>query len=95
VRANNWDKSAKIVALATSLRGRVCAILDGVVNFENLRYSELESRLKLHFGEGYVAQTFIHNLQIRNRNSVKIFLLSARISDESVPFGLSRMFYVG
>jgi len=57
-RANNWNESAKTVALATSLRGKARAVLDGVEDFEKLRYNELESRLLLRFGEEYMAQTF-------------------------------------
>lgn len=57
-RANKWDDSAKVVALASSLRGKARAILDGVVDYEDLQYSELESRLKLRFGDGHMAQTY-------------------------------------
>jgi len=60
VRANNWNESAKTVALATSLRGkaRAQAVLDGMEDFEKLQYNELELRLLLHFGEEHMAQTF-------------------------------------
>lgn len=58
VRANNWDESAKVVALAASLRGKARAILEGVVEFESLRYSKLESWLESCFGEGHMAQMF-------------------------------------
>jgi len=46
------------VTLATSLRGKTYVILDGVVDFEDLQYSELESRLKLRFGKGHMIQIF-------------------------------------
>ena len=46
------------MALAASLKGKARAILEGVGEFESLRYSELESRLKLRFREGHMAQTF-------------------------------------
>jgi len=57
-RANNWSESTRTVALATSLRGKARAVLDGVEDFERLHYNELESRLLLRFGEEHMAQTF-------------------------------------
>jgi len=56
-RTNNWNES-KVIILVTSLRGKARAILNRRKNYEELQYSELEARLPLHFGEGYVTQTF-------------------------------------
>ncbi|XP_077280522.1 uncharacterized protein LOC143907555 [Temnothorax americanus] len=57
-QANGWVESSRTVALALSLRRKARAVLDGVTEFESLRYSELEARLELRFGEAHMSQTF-------------------------------------
>lgn len=57
-RANKWDDAAKVVALVACLRGKARAILDGVPDFENLRLTDLENRLKLRFGDEHMGQAF-------------------------------------
>jgi len=52
----------KIVALASSLRGKVCSILDGILEIENLRFEELKSKLELHFGKRHLTQTYYTQL---------------------------------
>jgi len=75
-RANNWNKSAKTVALATSLRGKVRAVLDGVEDFEKLQYNELESRLLLGFGEEHMAQNFYAQFTNRKQKIWRRFAYS-------------------
>jgi len=60
---------------------------EGACNFK--------SRLKLHFREGHMAQTFTLNSWIGEKNSVKIFLLLAQISKVYLIFGLFWMFTQG
>ncbi|XP_077259759.1 uncharacterized protein LOC143896081 [Temnothorax americanus] len=57
-QANGWVESSRTVALASSLRKKARAVLNGVTEFESLRYSELEARLELRFGEAHMSQTF-------------------------------------
>jgi len=55
---NAWPDEVKVVALATGLRGKARAVLDGVSELRELKFEELRSRLELHFGEGHLVQTF-------------------------------------
>lgn len=51
-RANNWDETTKTVALAANLRGKARIVLENIENFDNLKFSEIKSKLELLFGEG-------------------------------------------
>ncbi|KAM0730354.1 hypothetical protein ACS0PU_002683 [Formica fusca] len=57
-RANRWSDAAKSVALISCLRGKARAVLECVVNIENLDYAELKSKLELRFGEGLLSQSY-------------------------------------
>ncbi|RLU19061.1 hypothetical protein DMN91_009419 [Ooceraea biroi] len=59
-RANDWNKPAKAVALASSLRGKTQAVLYSVADAESLEFAELKSKLKLQFGESEFAQDYYH-----------------------------------
>ncbi|KAI4481719.1 hypothetical protein M0804_009240 [Polistes exclamans] len=50
-RANSWDKSAKALALATSLRGKARAVLQAFGDCEEFSFAALKSRLELRYGE--------------------------------------------
>ncbi|EZA59655.1 hypothetical protein X777_16726, partial [Ooceraea biroi] len=55
-----WNKPAKAVALASSLRGKTQAVLYSVADAESLEFAELKSKLKLQFGESEFAQDYYH-----------------------------------
>lgn len=57
-RANRWSDTAKTVALTSSLRGKVRAVLESVENLDNLEFSELKAKLELRFGEGPLSQNY-------------------------------------
>ncbi|RLU19027.1 hypothetical protein DMN91_009385 [Ooceraea biroi] len=59
-RANDWNESAKAVALASSLRGKARAVLDSVADVELLEFPELKSKLELRFGESEFAQNYYY-----------------------------------
>jgi len=76
---NTWPDVVKAVALASSLRGKTRAVLDGVNEIENLKFEELRSRLELHFGEEHLAQTFY--TQFTNRKQKPFEELAALGAD--------------
>jgi len=78
-RINAWPDEVKAVALASSLRGKARAVLDGVSEVEDLKFEELRSRLELHFGEGHLAQTFY--MQFINRKQKPLEELAALGAD--------------
>jgi len=80
-RRNAWPDLIKTVALASSLRGKTRVVLDGIFEIKNLKF-ELRSRLELHYGEGYLAQTYVLNSRIGDKNLLKIWHLSIRILNE-------------
>jgi len=57
-RANNWDESTKMIALAASLRGKARTVLENFENFDNLDFLELKSKLELLFGEENLIQNY-------------------------------------
>lgn len=57
-RVNRWDDATKAVALASSLRGKACSILESVENLDSVGYSELKSKLELRFDEGGLSQDY-------------------------------------
>lgn len=54
--SNVWCDAARIVALASCLRGKARVILDGDTEIESLTYAELTARLELSFDEKFLAQ---------------------------------------
>jgi len=46
-------------------------VLDGISEIENLKFEELRSRLKLHFGEKHLAQTYYTQFTNRRQRSFK------------------------
>jgi len=78
-RLNAWSDSVKAVALASSLRGKARAVLDGISEIENLKFEELRSKLELYFGEGHLAQTYY--AQFTNRRQKSFEELAALGSD--------------
>jgi len=46
-RVNAWPDSMKTVALASSLREKACAVLDGIFELKNLKFEKLKSKLEL------------------------------------------------
>jgi len=55
-RANRWTGEAKTAILISCLRGKARAVLESVLDLENVSFDELKSKLELRFGE-------IHSLQ--------------------------------
>lgn len=51
-RANRWSDTTRAIALASCLRGKTRSVLENVEDVENLKYTELKSKLELQFGEG-------------------------------------------
>jgi len=78
-RINAWSDAVKAVALASSLRGRARAILDGISEIENLKFEELRSKLELYFEEEHSAQTYY--TQFTNRKQKSFEDLAALGSD--------------
>jgi len=78
-RMNAWSDGVKAVALASSLRWRARAILDGISEIENLKFEELRSKLELYFGEEHSAQTYY--TQFTNRKQKSFEDLTALGSD--------------
>jgi hypothetical protein len=56
--ANNWSEKAKIIALASCLRGKARSILDCIPEIEKLSFEELKSKLELRFGEGHLSGVY-------------------------------------
>lgn len=48
----------KTITLASCLRRKARSVLDGIVEIEELRFTDLESRLELPLGEGHLAQMY-------------------------------------
>jgi len=78
-RINAWSDAVKAVALASSLRGKARAVLDGISEIENLKFEELQSKLELYFGEGHLARTYY--AQFTNRKQKSFEDLTALGSD--------------
>jgi len=78
-RTNAWSDEVKAVALASSLRGKARAVLDGISEIESLKFEELRSKLELYFGEGHLAQTYY--TQFTNRKQKSFEDLAAVNSD--------------
>jgi len=70
---NAWPDSMKTVALASSLRGKARAVLDGIFEIENLKFEEFElrSRLKLHYGKGHLTQMYYTQFTNRRQKSAE------------------------
>lgn len=67
-RTNNWDYSARELVLASCLRGKARAILEGGTELEDLCFYELVSRLELRFRESHL--TGIFYTQFTNRKQI-------------------------
>ncbi|KAK2579102.1 hypothetical protein KPH14_008501 [Odynerus spinipes] len=50
-RTNFWSEAAKVVTLASSLRGKARSVLDSLRDLENVSFEELKAALELRFGE--------------------------------------------
>jgi len=74
--ANKWDGFSK--SIASSLRGKARSVLDGVVELENLSFSELKSKLKFRFGEGHLVRAYYSQSKNAGRKTGKILLHSER-----------------
>jgi len=70
-RINAWSDAVKAVALASSLRGKARAVLDGISEIESLKFEELRSKLELYFEEGHLAQTYYTQFTNRRQKSFK------------------------
>ncbi|KAL6255605.1 hypothetical protein P5V15_012853 [Pogonomyrmex californicus] len=64
-RANNLGNTEKAVVLASCLRGKARAILEGGTDFENSQFENLVARLELRFGENLSLQNYYY--QFTNR----------------------------
>ncbi|KAL6265740.1 hypothetical protein P5V15_002544 [Pogonomyrmex californicus] len=64
-RANNLGNAEKAVVLASCLRGKARAILEGGTYFENSQFENLVARLELRFGENLSSQNYYY--QFTNR----------------------------
>lgn len=81
---------ARIIALASCLRGKTHAILDGDTEIESLTYAELTARLELRFGEGLSAQLSYLKFVSRKQNFGEDFLFE--LGHQTLgAFGFSRM----
>jgi len=57
-RANRWTGETKTAILISCLRGKARAVLESVLDLENLSYEELKSKLELRFGETHSLQNY-------------------------------------
>ncbi|KAL6254058.1 hypothetical protein P5V15_014675 [Pogonomyrmex californicus] len=64
-RANNLGNAEKVVVLASCLRGKARAILEGGTDFENSQFENLVAHLELRFGENLSSQNYYY--QFTNR----------------------------
>ncbi|KAL6260869.1 hypothetical protein P5V15_008398 [Pogonomyrmex californicus] len=59
-RANNLGNTEKAVVLASCLRGKARAILEGGTDFENSQFENLVASLELRFGENLSSQNYYY-----------------------------------
>jgi len=57
--------------LASSLRGKARAVLNGIFEIENLKFEELRSRLELHYGKRHLSQTNYTQFTNRRQKSAE------------------------
>lgn len=57
-KALQWDEYKKKVVLISSLKGNARSVLEGIIDLGEFSFSDLESRLKLRFGEAGSSQNF-------------------------------------
>lgn len=69
--SNKWSDSAKTVTLASILRGKARAILDGIAEIESVTFLKLKAKLKLVTARGIRLCYIISSLQTRNRKMAK------------------------